>query len=1057
MAVAKLKTPGCVIMNTRSAVKQARSGDRERVPAGRAAKTAQKNGDEGMIEIGKDAGTDEKRPGCMRFDRRLTGPGEDPYSTVKWTVRTSKITEPDGSVIFQMDDVEAPEDWSQLAVDIAASKYFRKAGAPGGSEKSVRQLVHRVSHTLRMAGEQYGYIQGTDADNFEAELSYILLHQMAAFNSPVWFNVGLFHEYGITGSGGSWAWDFDKNDAVMTKDAYSRPQCSACFIQSVDDDLMSIFELVRNEARLFKYGSGTGTNFSKIRAGDEKLSGGGTSSGLMSFLKVLDAGAGATKSGGTTRRAAKMVILNIDHPEIMSFINWKAKEEEKVRALIREGYPSDFNGEAYQTVSGQNSNNSVRVTDEFMNAFLSGGEWKTTYRTTGEVARTYRAAELMEAISRAAWASADPGLQFDTTINRWHTCPNSGRINASNPCSEYMFLDNTACNLASINIAKFIDEKGNFDIDSFRHVIRIFTTAMEIIVDFASYPTELIAKNSHIYRTLGLGFANIGTAIMLMGYPYDSGEGRAFAATIAAVVTGHCYRTSAEIASVKGPFAAFPENRKEMLSVMAMHRDALYRIEQSDVSAPLLRAAFDDWNECIKLGEKYGFRNAQASNIAPTGTIGLLMDCDTTGIEPDFAIVKWKKLAGGGYFKIVNRSVEIALGRLGYSSDKVSRIITELTGRGTLNGAPFINAESLSSRGLTPAEIAGATDYVDRTKSLDDFTPHLSEKELRALGFDEEQIQAARDYVNGVQAMELVPELKREHVPIFDCANNSGRGRRFIAPMGHVKMMAAVQPFISGAISKTVNMPAETTWQDIQQIYLDSWRMGLKAIAVYRDGSKASQPLSSAKEIRSRQETIGRGVKKELPKKRGGFTLEATIGGHKLFLRTGEYEDGTPGEIFIDMYKEGSSYRSILNGFAIAVSIGLQYGVPLEKYVNAFTFTRFEPQGFTDHPNVRTCTSPLDFIFRILGMEYLGRTDFVQIKPAVDDRGNNHEVPKPSFVHPATKSLDEFTEEEKRADMMDRSLLFDSDAPLCSVCGHVTVRNGSCYKCLNCGSTTGCS
>ena len=548
MAVAKLKTPGCVIMNTRSAVKQARSGDRERVPAGRAAKTAQKNGDEGMIEIGKDAGTDEKLPGCMRFDRRLTAPGEDPYSTVKWTVRTSKITEPDGSVIFQMDDVEAPEDWSQLAVDIAASKYFRKAGAPGGSEKSVRQLVHRVSHTLRMAGEQYGYIQGTDADNFEAELSYILLHQMAAFNSPVWFNVGLFHEYGITGSGGSWAWDFDKNDAVMTKDAYSRPQCSACFIQSVDDDLMSIFELVRNEARLFKYGSGTGTNFSKIRAGDEKLSGGGTSSGLMSFLKVLDAGAGATKSGGTTRRAAKMVILNIDHPEIMSFINWKAKEEEKVRALIREGYPSDFNGEAYQTVSGQNSNNSVRVTDEFMNAFLSGGEWKTTYRTTGEVARTYRAAELMEAISRAAWASADPGLQFDTTINRWHTCPNSGRINASNPCSEYMFLDNTACNLASINIAKFIDEKGNFDIDSFRHVIRIFTTAMEIIVDFASYPTELIAKNSHIYRTLGLGFANIGTAIMLMGYPYDSGEGRAFAATIAAVVTGHCYRTSAEIA-----------------------------------------------------------------------------------------------------------------------------------------------------------------------------------------------------------------------------------------------------------------------------------------------------------------------------------------------------------------------------------------------------------------------------------------------------------------------------------------------------------------------------
>ncbi|MCL4346972.1 MAG: vitamin B12-dependent ribonucleotide reductase [Candidatus Thermoplasmatota archaeon] len=1034
------------VRHVRKAVSEERAA-RERKETGRDDRMT-------MMDTGSRSGNSKQ--GSLKFQRRFTSDGEDPYSTVKWTKRSSKIAEPDGRVVFQMDGVEAPEEWSQLAVDIAASKYFRKAGVNGAGETSVRQLIHRVAHTLRIAGEEFGYFSGVDAENFEAELTYMLLHQMAAFNSPVWFNVGLFHEYGIRGSGGSFAWDFGSQRAVPTEDAYSRPQCSACFIQSVEDDLMSIFELVKNEARLFKYGSGTGTNFSKIRSGEEKLSGGGTSSGLMSFLKVLDAGAGATKSGGTTRRAAKMVILNIDHPEILQFINWKAREEEKVRALIREGYPADFNGEAYLTVSGQNSNNSVRVTDEFMNAFLNGGTWDTTYRTTGEIAHTYKASELMEAISRAAWASADPGLQFDTTINRWHTCPNSGRINASNPCSEYMFLDNTACNLASINIVKFIDENGSFDIEGFRHVIRTFTIAMDIIVDFASYPTEVIARNSHIYRTLGLGFANLGTAVMLLGYPYDSERARAFAAAVSAIITGHCYRTSAEIAAAKGPFAAFSENREAMLKVISMHRDALFGIDSSNVDMSLLRAAMDDWEESLKLGSAYGFRNAQASNVAPTGTIGLLMDCDTTGIEPDFAVVKWKKLAGGGYFKIVNRSVEVALRRLGYTDEQVKRIILSLTGSGTLSGAPFINPESLAAKGMPAEEIEAATEYIARSHSLDDFTPHLSEKELLAMGFDREQIQAARDYVNGVQSVELVPEVRREHVPVFDCANKSGRGTRFIAPMGHVKMMAAVQPFISGAISKTVNLPAETTWEEIQQIYVEAWKMGLKAIAVYRDGSKASQPLSSSKELKGAGQEIARGVRRELPKKRGGFTLESTIAGHKLFLRTGEYEDGTLGEIFIDMYKEGSSYRSILNGFAIAVSIGLQYGVPLEKYVNAFTFTRFEPQGFTDHPNVRTCTSPLDFIFRILGMEYLGRTDFLQVKPSVDEKDSGREM-KPAFVHPATKSLDEFAQEKGSAEVMGSGLTPDQDAPLCPVCGYVTVRNGSCYKCLNCGSTTGCS
>ncbi|MFO7181667.1 MAG: vitamin B12-dependent ribonucleotide reductase, partial [Pseudomonadota bacterium] len=957
--------------------------------------------------------TSSKRPSRrvrkgLTIERRFTEVGADPFAGIVWESRQSVITNPDGSVVFKMEGAEVPASWSQLATDIVVSKYFRKAGLHGDKtrgETSVRQVIHRIAHTIRVAGEQFGgyFASKKDADAFEAELSFMMANQYGAFNSPVWFNCGLYHEYGIEGSGGNWAYDEQLGDVVETTNAYGRPQCSACFIQSVEDDLMSIYDLVKSEARLFKYGSGTGSNFSKIRGKQEKLSGGGTSSGLMSFLEVFDRAAGATKSGGTTRRAAKMVCLDMDHPEIVDFIQWKVREERKARALIAAGFEADFNGEAYRTVSGQNSNNSVRVNDEFMRAALSGGKWQTLTRTTNEVVDTYDAADLWRQIAEAAWACADPGVQYDTTINRWHTCPNSGRINASNPCSEYMFLDDTACNLASLNLTKFLREDGSFDVDGYRHAIEIFFLAQEILVDFSSYPTKRIARNSHDFRPLGLGYANLGTLLMLLGIPYDSDEGRAIAGALTAILCGHAYTTSARIAASKGPFEGFAKNREPMLRVMRMHQEAAYAINRDACPETLWRAACEAWDTAVREGEAFGYRNAQATVLAPTGTIGLLMDCDTTGIEPDFALVKFKKLAGGGYFKIVNQSVPKALARLGYSEAQIQEIVAYVSGTNTLLGAPHVNRANLKARGLTDEELDKVENSLASVFELGlAFAPWVVGKEaydrlgvtaekmsqpgfslLRHLGFSDAQIEEANDVIVGRMTIEGAPYLREEHYPVFDCANRCGKlGKRYLSPMAHVRMMAAAQPFLSGAISKTVNLPNEATVEDVRQIYEEGWKLGLKAIALYRDGCKASQPLSTTSKERKEKEeaatekpaaaaavTMRRpeGVRVRLPKKRRGFTQEAHVGGHKVFLRTGEYDDGTLGEIFIDMHKEGAAFRSLMNCFAMAVSIGLQYGVPLETFVEQFTFTRFEPHGVvTGHPNIKFATSIVDYIFRVL-------------------------------------------------------------------------------------------
>ncbi len=1031
----------------------------------------------------------------LAFRRFFTRPGTKALDEISYEKRTSVITNPDGSTVFKMEDVEVPKEWSQLATDIMVSKYFRKAGVPKtGHEASAGQVVHRIAHTLRRAGEELGgyFRSEEEAETFEQELAHMLITQKSAFNSPVWFNCGLSHEYGIEGSGGNWYWDPESGEIKETADSYSHPQCSACFIQSVEDDLMSIFELVKSEARLFKFGSGTGTNFSKIRSKYEKLSGGGTSSGLMSFLEVLDKGAGATKSGGTTRRAAKMVCLDMDHPEIVDFINWKAKEERKARALIASGYPADFNGEAYKTVSGQNSNNSVRITDEFMKAVLDDKEWSTRFRTTGEVHRTYKARELMRMIAQAAWECADPGVQLDTTINDWHTSAVTGRIYASNPCSEYMFLDDSACNLASINVMKFVDENGKFDVEGFRHTVRVFIKAMEIIVDLASYPTKRIAQNSHDYRPLGLGYANLGTLFMVNGIPYDSPEALAIAGAITAILTGHAYRTSAEMAATKGPFPGFEKNREPMLRVMEKHRHAAYRISPEHCPPELFEAACEDWDEAVGWGERFGYRNAQASVIAPTGTIGLLMDCDTTGIEPDFALVKFKKLAGGGYFKIVNQSVPQALRKLGYSETEIHDIVEYIQGTARLRGAPWINDLTLRQKGFREEELRKVEALLPavfdlpyaftkwtlgeetlrrlgvKPEQYNDFNFNL----LEALGFTKAEIEEAGNVLCGMMTIEGAPHLKPEHLPVFDCANKCGNfGKRFIEPMAHVRMIAAAQPFISGAISKTMNLPNEVTVDDIEKLYIESWRLGLKAVALYRDGSKASQPLNSTAGDSSgkKQDSPPALRRNRLPRKRFGFTQEARVGGQKVYLRTGEYDDGTLGEIFIDIHKEGAAFRSIMNCFAIAVSLGLQYGVPLEEFVNVFTFTRFEPQGTVDHPNVKHATSIIDYLFRVLGMEYLGRVDFVQVPPAPapskegakgaaakahgDGKGNG----KDAAVLPPRIAA-RVDEGKGTTDPLDEHLShMMGDAPFCDHCGHVTVRSGSCYKCLNCGNSMGCS
>lgn len=1067
----------------------------------------------------------------MHIPRRYTTPGINPLDQVAYARRKSVIANPDGSEVFRMDDVEVPESWSQLATDIAVSKYFRKRGVPEtGGETSVRQVVHRIAHTLRTAGEDLGgyFTTPEDAETFEAELAHHLVSQMGAFNSPVWFNCGLYHEYGIKSNGGSWYWDPAKNRVLQTQDAYSHPQCSACYIQSVEDDMMSIFDLAKNEARLFKFGSGTGTNFSKIRGNMEKLSGGGTSSGLMSFLEVFDKAAGATKSGGITRRAAKMVCLDMDHPEIVSFINWKANEEKKVAALIAAGYSSDFNGEAYRTVSGQNSNNSVRITDEFMEAYLADSDWHTRLRTTGEIHETHKARNLMRQIAQAAWACADPGMQYDTTINKWHTAANTDRINSSNPCSEYMYLDDSACNLSSINLLKFLKEDGTFDIEGFRYACRLFIIAQEIIVDFASYPTKQIAQNSHDYRPLGLGYANLGSLLMMLGMPYDSPQARSICGAVTAIMCGHAYAVSAEMAAAKGPFAGFSKNRKPMLSVMAMHRQAAYQLDEKTSPADLLTAAREDWDNALALGKQHGYRNGQTTVIAPTGTIGLLMDCDTTGIEPDFALVKFKKLSGGGYFKIVNASVPKALARLGYAKTQIKDIIAYICGVLSLNNKTAINTAALKTRGFSDDDLHKIEDALPGAFELvHAFSPYVLGGEtmqrlgfsaeqaaapsfnlLKALGFTATEIAEATDVICGTMTIEGAPHLKTEHLPVFDCANKCGkRGKRFIAPMAHLSMMAAAQPFISGAISKTVNVPNETAVEDIENLYVEGWRLGIKAVAIYRDGSKLSQPLNSSgksdtetAEVKAEQIVpepapvamphpmpLPQPVRRRLPQKRQGFTQEARVAGHKVFLRTGEYENGDLGEIFIDMQKEGAPFRSMLNCFAIAVSKGLQYGVPLEEFVETFTFTRFEPWGTVDHPNIKFSTSVIDYIFRVLGYEYLGRTDFLQVKPE-DMASDINQPPPPS----ASASGEEAPESDPptgadapkaeaptvhakphlwaggngaaeyahitKAAVLDEQLSqMMGDAPFCDVCGHITVRNGSCYRCLNCGNSMGCS
>ncbi|MBS2022633.1 MAG: vitamin B12-dependent ribonucleotide reductase [Deltaproteobacteria bacterium] len=1087
----------------------------------------------------------------IKVQRRITKPGvtaAEVLNDVEWTRRPAKISGADGEVVFKMDDAEVPASWSQLATDVAVSKYFRKAGVPtkSGAEESVRQLVKRVAHTLRTAGEAQGgyFASPEDAETFEAELSYYLVNQIGAFNSPVWFNCGLFHEYKILGSGGNFAVDLQTGVAHEMADAYTRPQVSACFIQSCGDSLDAIFDLVHDEARVFKYGSGSGTNFSKLRGKTERLSGGGTSSGLMSFLEVLDRAAGATKSGGITRRAAKMVVLDADHPEIKDFIQWKSREEKKVSALIAAGYSNDFNGEAYKTVSGQNANNSVRVSDKFMDAVAKGAGWDTIARTTGEVVEKLNAKELWQELAEAAWKCADPGLQYDDTINRWHTCKNTDRIYASNPCSEFVFLDDTACNLASLNLLKFLDEKtGVFDVEGYKHACRVFFLAQEIAVDLASYPTKRIAERSFQYRPLGLGYANLGTLLMVQGLPYDSDEGRAVAGAITAVMTGEAYALSAEMAATKGPFVGYAANREPMLDVMRMHEAASHQINSDLAPAELLAAAHECWARAVKLGEQHGYRNAQATVLAPTGTIGLLMDCDTTGVEPDFALIKFKKLAGGGSFKIVNQSVPRALKKLGYAPAEVQAIVDFVRGTASLKSTANFSPVELVARGLTEAEVAKIEKTLESVFDLRQaFAPHVlgaaclerlglkpnakGAAVLEKLGYTAAQIDADSLTVCGRQTVEGAPFLKVEHYAVFDCANRCGPlGTRYIEPMGHVRMMAAAQPFLSGAISKTINMPADATVADVEQIHTDSWKLGLKAIAIYRDGSKLSQPLSAgdkdkkkepiepAKDVKALAAQIAGMMKvtpevalkmaeaalvqkpavsavpapsplaatqrRRLPAKRHGLTQEAKVGGNKVFLRTGEYEDGALGEIFIDMHKEGAALRSVMNCFAMLVSIALQYGVPLDILVEQFVFTRFEPQGpVQGHDRVKFATSVIDYVFRALAVEYLHRDDLAHVTPeqaASTPAANMGAEPgsqpapmspavvakaaqKPSNPPPAVVAGQPVAGNRRAASAQDELLRnLSGDAPFCDGCGHITVRNGTCYKCLNCGNSMGCS
>ena len=1202
----------------------------------------------------------------MKITRRFTQNGKDPLATIPFEKRSSVIKNPDGTVIFEMRDIRVPAAWSQVATDIIAQKYFRKAGVPAKTvrvpekgvpkwlqrsipddealskmkkenrfthEKDARQVFNRMAGTWTYWGWKYGYFDSEeDAHAFYDEMVYMLAMQMAAPNSPQWFNTGLHWAYGIDGPAqGHYYVDPKTGRTKKSEDAYTHPQPHACFIQSIEDDLVNeggIMDLWLREARLFKYGSGTGTNFSNIRGEGEPLSGGGRSSGLMSFLRIGDRAAGAIKSGGTTRRAAKMVTLDMDHPEIREYINWKVIEEQKVAALVsgsrviernlnaifaacsnpefrdagngvadetrrfdrkhnralarairaarkdhvpenyieriiqlaRAGYTAiefptyttDWDSEAYLTVSGQNSNNSVRVPHEFMQAVEEDGDWHLYGRIEKKQAakekrepvpmKTVKARELWDDIAQAAWSCADPGLQYHSTINEWHTCPEDGEIRASNPCSEYMFLDDTACNLASLNLLKFYDiETQSILIDDLRFASRLWTIVLEISVLMAQFPSREIARLSYEFRTLGLGYANIGALAMVMGLPYDSKEARAVAGALTAIMHMTAYATSAEMAGELGPFPGYKRNAEHMLRVIRNHRRAAYNaaaeeyegltippvgIDAEVCPADLLQAAREDADRALELGEKHGYRNAQVTVIAPTGTIGLVMDCDTTGIEPDFALVKFKKLAGGGYFKIINGSVPPALRKLGYSEEEIEAIVRYASGTSTLQGCPHINPETLKAKGFTDEALAVVEEALPSTFDLSFvINPFTLGREfcieklkidaarldapdvnlLQELGFSREQIQEANDYVCGTMTTEGAPFLKKEHYPVFDTANKCGRiGTRYISADGHIQMMAAAQPFISGAISKTINLPYEASIDDFKEAYMKSWKLALKANALYRDGSKLSQPLNrmvdddavddlledfdekpaAEKTVQIAEKVITRYIarRRRLPNRRSGYTQKAKVAGHSVFLHCGEYENGQLGEIFIDMHREGAAFRSLMNCFAISVSLGLQHGVPLEEFVDAFVFTRFEPNGMVaGNDHIKMTTSVIDYIFRELAITYLGRTDLAHIGDEEKTLSTNISSPNEETIEfPDTAVSDEHVADDEHEALPGPlngtnginghaetraadSLVLEAKlkgytGDICDSCGSMTmVRNGTCQKCITCGSTSGCS
>ncbi len=905
----------------------------------------------------------------ISFPRYFSRPGVDPFDDVEWELRAAVIGNERGQVVFEQRDVEIPKAWSQQATNIVVSKYFRGQIGTPGRERSVKELIGRVVTTVTAWGrKQHYFATEADVQAFSDDLKHLLVRQHGAFNSPVWFNCGF----------------------------EAAPQCSACFINSVSDTMDSILTLARTEGMLFKFGSGTGSNLSAIRSSKELLAGGGTASGPVSFMKGYDAFAGVIKSGGKTRRAAKMVILNSDHPDILEFINCKVEEERKAWALIDAGYDGSFTGPAYASVFFQNSNNSVRVTDEFMRAVLDDGEWQTRAITTGQVMDTYRARDLMRQIAEGTHICGDPGMQFDTSINEWHTCPNTSRINASNPCSEYMFLDDSACNLASLNLMKFVDEHGEFDAEAFKAAVRVFITAQEIIVENASYPTKAIERNSRDYRPLGLGYANLGALLMSRGLPYDSDAGRDFSAAITALMTGEAYAQSARIArDHNGPFTGYAKNREPFLRVMRKHRDALRGVNQKHVPADLYASARQAWDDAVALGAEHGYRNAQATVLAPTGTIGFMMDCDTTGVEPDIALVKYKKLVGGGLMKIVNQTVPMALRRLAYND----------------------------------AEIRDIVDYIDVNETI-----------------------------------EGAPHLLDQHLPVFDCAFKASKGERSIEYMGHIKMMGATQPFISGAISKTVNVPKEATVDDITQAYMESWKLGAKAISIYRDGSKRTQPLNTSREAKGRAaETVQQAaaavvaaqpkpVRRRLPDERRAITHKFDIGGHEGYVTVGLFEDGTPGEVFLVMAKEGSTISGFADAFAQAISYALQYGVPLQVLVDKFSHTRFEPSGMTKNAEVRFAKSIVDYIFRWMATKFLSAEAQWDAGVNIADP-HDYTLPAPAVPAPPAAS----PSAAKSSVYTGAAIQSQEDAPPCSTCGSIMIRSGSCYKCANCGTTSGCA